>query len=429
MADERADRDVNRVTSIMGVTDDANLDLVQLRVDPTTKRLKTTTTIAAGTSLIGSVKITDGTDDATVRDVTGAKALDVSIVDASGNQVTSFGGGTQYTEDDTDASITGTALMFEDAANTLKAATGDVSNGLDVDVTRVQGTVTVDGSGVTQPVSGTVTADLSATDNAVLDQIDSNTDYGVVTGGGAELGALRVTIANDSTGVLSIDDNGGSLTVDGTVASTQSGVWNITDISGTVSLPTGASTSANQSTIIGHVDGIETLLGTIDADTSVLAGAVSGTELQVDIVGSLPAGDNNIGNVDIASSVALDVSAATVTVQATNLDIRDLTSASDSVTAVHGITGIGHGVKTVTTAGTDEALAGSTACKRVTIQAQTDNTGWIAVGTSGVDATESTGTGVLLGAGDAFELEIDNLADVYIDSTVNGEGVRYTYFT
>src|SRR3990167_10567682 len=99
------------------------------------------------------------------------------------------------------------------------------------------------------------------------------------------------------------------------------------------------------------------------------------------------------------------------------------------ITTIHGITGIGHGIKTVTTAGTDEALAGSTVCKKVTIQAQTDNTGWIAIGTSGVDATVATGTGVLLGAGDSFELEIDNLADVYIDSTVSGDGTRYTYFT
>ena len=34
------------------------------------------------------------------------------------------------------------------------------------------------------------------------------------SGGGVEAGSLRVTIANDSTGVLSVDDNGGSLTVD-----------------------------------------------------------------------------------------------------------------------------------------------------------------------------------------------------------------------
>lgn len=90
--------------------------------------------------------------------------------------------------------------------------------------------------------------------------------------------------------------------------------------------------------------------------------------------------------------------------------------------------GIGHGVKTVTTAGTDVALAASTACKKVDIQAQTDNTSLIAVGGSGVDATVATGTGILLNPGDFYSLEIDNLADVYIDSLVNGEGVRFTYY-
>lgn len=93
----------------------------------------------------------------------------------------------------------------------------------------------------------------------------------------------------------------------------------------------------------------------------------------------------------------------------------------------HASTGIGHGVTTVTTAGTDVALAGSTAAKWVTVQAQTDNTGWIAVGATGVDATEATGNGVLLDAGESITLLVDNLADVFIDSTVNGEGVRYTY--
>lgn len=46
-------------------------------------------------------------------------------------------------------------------------------------------------------------------------------------------------------------------------------------------LPSGAATAANQATIIGHVDGIEPLLATIDADTSIIAGAVSGNEMQV----------------------------------------------------------------------------------------------------------------------------------------------------
>jgi hypothetical protein len=151
-----------------------------------------------------------------------------------------------------------------------------------------------------------------------------------------------------------------------------------------------------------------------NADITTIAGAIAGTEMQVDVL-TLPA------------------------VTATNLDIRDLTSAQDSIAAVQSgawsisvssaISGISHGVATVTTAGTDVALAGSTACKKVVIQAQTDNTSLIAVGGSGVDATEATGTGVLLYPGDVFELEIDNLADIFIDSLVSGEGVRFTYFT
>lgn len=95
----------------------------------------------------------------------------------------------------------------------------------------------------------------------------------------------------------------------------------------------------------------------------------------------------------------------------------------------HNITGIAHGKKTITTAGTAEALAASTPAKKVIIQAFNGNTSFVAVGGSGVDATDASGTGILLDAGDSVTLEIDNLADVYIDILVNGEGVRYTYFT
>jgi hypothetical protein len=71
------------------------------------------------------------------------------------------------------------------------------------------------------------------------------------------------------------------------------------------------------------------LLGTIDADTGVIAGdttSIDGkiTKCDTDTVtisASLPAGTNNIGDVDIASSVALDVSAATVPVSAATLPL------------------------------------------------------------------------------------------------------------
>jgi len=72
-------------------------------------------------------------------------------------------------------------------------------------------------------------------------------------------------------------------------------------------LPTGAALDATLVRIESDTGAIQLAVESID-------NAIDGTEMQVDVVAALPAGNNNIGNVDIASSVALDVSAATVTV-------------------------------------------------------------------------------------------------------------------
>lgn len=77
--------------------------------------------LPTGDNGIGRVKLTDGTDVADVLDLASSNPLAVAIVDASGDQISSFGGGTQYTEADTDASITGTAMMWEDTSDTLRA--------------------------------------------------------------------------------------------------------------------------------------------------------------------------------------------------------------------------------------------------------------------------------------------------------------------
>lgn len=106
------------------------------------------------------------------------------------------------------------------------------------------------------------------------------------------------------------------------------------------------------------------------------------------------------------------------------------TSASSPlpVQTVSANTTIGDGRKVVTTAGTRVTLASSTACKQVAITAETDNTGIVVVGGSTVVAALATRQGVPLYAGDSITLDLDNLADIYIDSTVNGDGVTYVYF-
>lgn len=62
MADEIIKRDDNRITVLAGVTDDANLEIKMLRVDPTTKRLLVSATVSTSLGItIDTTTITGGT--------------------------------------------------------------------------------------------------------------------------------------------------------------------------------------------------------------------------------------------------------------------------------------------------------------------------------------------------------------------------------
>ena len=86
---------------------------------------------------------------------------------------------------------------------------------------------------------------------------------------------------------------------------------------------------------------------------------------------------------------------------------------------------IDDGRKTVATAGTAEALAGTQSVKQIIITAETNNTGVIAVGDTTVVASEATRRGQPLNAGDTIGLDIDDPAKVFLDTTVNGDGVTF----
>lgn len=141
-------------------------------------------TLTAVTTITNAVTVTDG-----------AGALNV-ICDSG------CAGGVQYTEGDIDATITGTATMMEVAGNTLQPIQGSVASGLLVDITD---------------------ASLPVTQSGTWDEVGINDSGNNISvdwagtvppiGAGTEAAALRVTVATDSTGVLSVDDNGGELTV------------------------------------------------------------------------------------------------------------------------------------------------------------------------------------------------------------------------
>lgn len=87
----------------------------------------------------------------------------------------------------------------------------------DVDVLTVPAPLSTTGGGTEATalrvtIANDSTGLVSVDDNGSSITIDNSTL--AVVGGGTEATALRVTIANDSTGVLSVDDNGSTITVD-----------------------------------------------------------------------------------------------------------------------------------------------------------------------------------------------------------------------
>ena len=88
---------------------------------------------------------------------------------------------------------------------------------------------------------------------------------------------------------------------------------------------------------------------------------------------------------------------------------------------------VSDGRQVVTTAGTRVALSSTSSIfDEVDITAETDNTGVIVVGASTVVAAQATRRGTPLDAGDTKTFRNVDLKEIYIDSTINGDGVTWS---
>ena len=192
------------------------------------------------------VQLTDLTDDATIQ---ASGALDVHIV--SGSSGTSMTDDAAFTP--ATSSITPAGFLFDDtgpdsvdegdagigrmSANrnqyvTIRDAAGN-ERGLNVDasgqIAITHAALTELAAAIDTEVQVDVVGALPAGTNAIGKlAANDGVDIGDVTingpvGAGTEAGAVRVTLATDSTGLVSVDDNGGSLTVDNTVLSVVGG--------------------------------------------------------------------------------------------------------------------------------------------------------------------------------------------------------------
>lgn len=200
-------------------------------------------TLTGGTQ---KTKISDGVDPGVVEidDVGGEKALKVSVI-------SSVGGSAAPAHVDDAAFTVGTSSLTPIGALLDDTGTDSVDEG-DVGVLRM----TADRLLKIQIAGILAGLAIPITDNSGNISIDD---------GGNSITVDGTVTVQDGGSTISIDDGAGSITVDGTVAATQSGTWNVNNVSGTVSLPTGAATAANQSTEITALQLIDDIVFTDDA--------------------------------------------------------------------------------------------------------------------------------------------------------------------
>ncbi|AMV29278.1 hypothetical protein VT84_33090 [Gemmata sp. SH-PL17] len=136
---------------------------------------------------------------------------------------------------------------------------------------------------------GAATATLQAAQGAVLESIDARL-----------AGTLAVV------GAVTIGDGGGSITVDGTVAATQSGAWTVS-VSGTV--PVSGPLTDTQL----RASAVPVSLASVPTHAVTQSGAwsvsITGTPA-VTLGAAIPAGTNNIGDVDVLTLPAVTIAAA-----------------------------------------------------------------------------------------------------------------------
>lgn len=170
--------------------------------------------------------------------------------------------------------------------------TGDTTNGLDVDVTR------------SALPSGAATSAKQDTAQTSLDAIKTAVEVldNVVSGSEAQV---------DVVGALPAGDNNiGNVDL---ASAIPAGTNNIGDVD-VLTVPAdpfganadAAATAGSTGSIQAKLRLLTSQLDAVKTAVETLDNAISGSEMQVDVVGALPAGTNNIGDVDILSIAAGD---------------------------------------------------------------------------------------------------------------------------
>jgi len=277
-------------------------------------------TVADGGALPAVVKVVGGYDGTNVQviktDAAGELQIDVlssALPTGASTEVKQDTGNTSLSSIDSKTPALGQALSAASVPVVLTAAQISTLTPLSsVTVTQATGTnlhAVIDSSAL--PTNASTSA-LQSTGNTSLSSIDGKlASLGQKTSAGSE----PVVIASDQSAI----------------PVSQSGTWHITNVSGTVSLPTGASTSANQTNKSQYAritDGTDDALVTVAGELNVLASAQPGIDI----------GDVTINNASGAAAVNIQDGGNSITVDATSLPLP--TGASTSALQTTGNTSL-----------------------------------------------------------------------------------------
>lgn len=304
------------------------------------------------------------------------------------------GGGTEYTEGDSVSAIVGSAILWEDTGDVLRSVSatkplpvgGNVNASLTGGVIGISGTVNTNASliGGSVSVTGTVNASLVGGQSTIVGNVDvtpttpvagdylpvrltDGSNFYLASGGGGGGSGQQYTEGNTSTSITGtalmwedsdtlraagniypfpISDNGGSLTVDGTINVGNS--LTVASITNAVSLSGGSVTISNTPNVVVNsgtlttVQTIDTLKGGVITRIDTLAG---GRVTQVDTLlgGIITRIDSLAGFVDITptSPIATDylpVRLTDGTAFFTTQSIRAVTNSNTTVTIALGST-------------------------------------------------------------------------------------------
>jgi hypothetical protein len=225
--------------------------------------------------------------------LTNSKAIAIAIVDGNGNQITSFGGGTQYSDGVTQATPTGTVALGKNGTNVLHALSLDGSGNLNVNIAAgaSSGTQFADNSVSGATPTGTLSmgwdsvnskiralkVDTSQNLNVNVQSIGTVTVTGTVSVGNTP----SVDVTDRSArllGHVTVDNFPGTQPVSGTVTANQGGApWTVKP-DATVWTLTGTSANVNVSnsvTVAGTV-AVSGVSGTVAVTQSTTPWTIQG---------------------------------------------------------------------------------------------------------------------------------------------------------